>query len=58
MDYLFDYLVFLAKSVKLISPLLVLGLVMVIITAAKQKARKGELELQDLTAHYEETKSS
>lgn len=55
MDYLFDYLVFLAKSVSLIS-LLVLGLVMVIITAAKQKARKGELELQDLTAHYEETK--
>lgn len=55
MDYLFDYLAFLAKSVSLIS-LLVVGLVIVIITAAKQKARKGELELQDLTAHYEETK--
>ncbi len=55
MDYLYDFLLFAAKSLMLV---LAIGgtLVFVIATAARHKGRKGELELQDLSAEYEQSR--
>ena len=54
MDYLYDLLLFVAKSLVLV---LAIGgtLAFVIVTAARQKSRKGQLELHDLSAEFEQT---
>ena len=55
MDYLYDFLLFAAKSLMLV---LAIGgtLVFVIATAARHKGRKGELELLDLSAEYDQSR--
>lgn len=55
LDYLFDFLLFLAKCLALVAAIGGL-LVIVISTAAKHKGRKGQLELQDLSEHFTQTR--
>lgn len=54
LDYLYDFLLFLAKSITLIGAV-VLGVVVIVLAAAKQKGKKGHLECEDLSAEYQQS---
>ena len=53
MDYLYEYLAFIAKSASLVA-VIVIGLVTILLVIAKQKASKGSLELDDLSERFSE----
>jgi serine protease SohB len=54
LDYLYNFLLFLAKSLTLVAAIGAL-LVILISTAMRQKGRKGQLELRDLSEEFEQT---
>jgi Periplasmic serine proteases (ClpP class) len=52
-NYLYEYLEFLAKSASLVA-VIVIGVVSILLVVARQKSAKGSLEVEDLSARYEE----
>lgn len=57
MEFLFEYGLFLAKSVTFVVTIAAL-IIVVIALSSKQKAKKGEIELTDLSEQLNETKKS
>lgn len=53
MNYLYEYLAFLAKSASLVA-VIAIGIVSVLLVLARQKSGKGALEIEDLSTRYEE----
>lgn len=53
MNYLYEYLAFLAKSASLVA-VIAIGVVSVLLVLARQKSGKGALEIEDLSTRYEE----
>ena len=54
LDYLYDFLLFFAKSFTLVL-VCVAGIIAILLVAARQKARRGQLEFEDLSADYRQT---
>ena len=57
MDYLLQYGLFLAKAITFVITIVAI-LIAIIALTSKQKAKKGELEITDLSEQINETKKS